>query len=282
MGRPFRYSTAFSTDAVCADVDCNPIENSGGKFVVVAKFASSSGGSDESNPDKDGNDVSDPLLWHDEIDISTTQVSMPIEYAKYIGPKPVNEFLRPNRIIHQPCNSAGVPFDPLPEFELDITVLRITKFTAGWNDGQIAPYRGTINSDAVVINKPDYNFFLQFGPTVGKIKQWSGTFQIVNKIKCWKQTIELHINPLGWRFPLLDRGTTVADEAMDQAQELDNYGGVIPANTRLAKRALDQDDVPLTEPQLLNGNGKLLVPGKPPVYLLYSKYEEVPYANIKW
>jgi hypothetical protein len=277
IGSPFQYSSAFTTDAICTDVDAQPIQNSGGMFFVTAKFSSPSGGDDENNndkKDKDGNKTDDPLQWHDEIDVSTTQVSCPIEYATYLGPNPANEFLRPGLIARDPCNSAGVPFDPLPEYELDITVLRITKYTASWDDALIAPYRGTINSDQFVINKPDYNFSMTVPIIQGKIKQWSGNFHFQDKKKYWKQTIELHINPLGWRFPLLDRGTTktVVDDNPANA----TYGFKIP------KRLVDASNIPLTEPQKLDGNGNLLRAGRDPVYLLYGKYTEVPYANINW
>lgn len=279
IGSPFSYSSAFDADATCVDVNATPIENSLGKFHVVAQFSTNGSEDDDNNNDdrnKDdkGKKTDDPLKWHDEIDVSTTQVSVPIEYATYIGPNPANEFLRPGKINRDPCNSAGVPFDPLPEYELDITVLRITKNVANYDEGQIAPYRGTINSDGFVIQKPAYKFTFPVSPLVAKIKQWSGSFHFAGEIPYWKQTIELHINPLGWRFPLLDRGTTKVVE--DDDPDSSTY------HLRIPKRLVDAGGVPLTEPQKLNGNGGLLRPGADPVYLVYGKYLEVPYGNLIW
>lgn len=278
MGRPFSYAGGVTSYCVCDDVDAQPIVGSEGRFTVAAKFSSQYSGGDDDNSDggkdKNGNKTDDPTQWHDDIEVSTTQVSIPIEYATYIGPIPANDFLKPGKTLRDPCNSAGVPFDPLPEYELDITVLRITKYVRDWDDTQIAKYRGTINNDHFVINKPDYNFSLTVSPFVGKMKQFSGSFHFQDNIKYWKHTIELHINPLGWRFPLLDRGTTKT--VRDDDPTSSTYGDMQP------KRIVDTDGIPLTEPQKLDGNGGLLRPGRDPVYLLYAKYEEVPYGNITW
>ena len=271
IGRGFNFSSSRQNDAVCTEIDASPIENSGGKFSVVAKFTNAT--NQQGGQDEEGNDSKDPRTWHDEIEVSTTQMSLPMEFAKYIGPKPANKFLQPGVEVRDPCNSAGVPFDPLPEYELDITILRITKFAAEWNDAQVNAYRGTINNDNFVIRKPQYNFTTNLFPFEGKIKQWSGVFGFEDKIKYWKHTIELHINPLTWRFLILDRGTTTIEFKK-------SFSGKIIGQVR--KRMVDEDGVPITEPQKLDGNGGLLPDGKPPVYLLYAKYKEVPYANIQW
>jgi hypothetical protein len=275
LGRQFSYSTSIDTEATCNDVSVETIPGGLGKFNVTATFATPTAEQGkEEKQDEDGKPTDDPTQWRDEIEISSTQISVPAEYATYIGPQPANQFLQPGVVKRDICNSAGVPYDPLPEVELDITIIRISKWDIQWNEALIAPYRGTINNDGFVMNKPDYNFSFPISPFVAKIKEWSGSFQIVNDVKVWKHTIEVHINPLGWRLDILDRGTTITE--IDDDPESATYGLAIP------KRLRDSSDFPLTEPQKLNGNGQLLPAGGNPVYLLYAWYREVPYAGINW
>ena len=268
-GRAFA-ANGFDNSSTCSQISADYVEASGDTFLVTATYTPESGEGKQQRPDKDGKMTDDPTKWRDEIDIGSTQMFLPMEFATYVGPRPRNEFLKPGR-FQAVTNSAGEPFDPLPEYELDITVLRITKYGEAWNEDFIAPYRGTINKDHVRINKPNYNFFFQFGPFQGKMKEWAGTAGFANEKVYWKHNIELHVSPVGWRFPLLDKGTTTIGRDPDDAT---NYGKVI--------RLKDQSDYPLTSPILLNGNGEALPKGQDPVVLLYARYSEVNYSDINW
>ena len=274
-GRPFRFSGTTNTAATCTKISAKQVERAEPHAFIVTATHSTPESEDSQRNSKDGKKTDNPLDWHHDIDVSSTQISIPMEKAFYIG-QANNVFLIPGN-IQNVVNSAGEPFDPLPEYEVDITVLRITKFNDSWDEAVAKPLRGTINNDNVQINKQDYNFRFQFDPFTAKIKEYSGTFMFENGIKYWRETLEVWINPFTWRFELLDAGT------MAYKPRLSNGGAILPPRADdIPQRLVDESEYPITSPMPLNGNGFILPKGQPPVFLTYSKYKEVPYANINW
>lgn len=259
------------------------------QYTVTVSYEPLNAEEPQNGTDKDGNATDDPLLFHDEINISYTQTSIPVELATFKGINlggvngaPVRNL--PINSVTIPVNSALVPFDPGIEMELDIKIVQISRNLREFDGITANRYIGTVNSDAVNINKPfPYNYRDAWGPQTAKIKNISGTFMITNKIPHWRQTIEVHINPLGWRRQIVDRG--LARRAIEG--DPDGAGGTISASdinpgVPKIKRVVDSDGYPIAEPVLFDGDGQPLAPGLPVIYLEYEIYQEIPFAGIPW
>jgi hypothetical protein len=288
FGRPYKFANGFNALSTCRTIDATFEEKSGGWWNVVSTYEPLTTTSGATAEDVDGNATQNPLLWHDDIDVSTTQISIPVEQAIFQGFQPggiTNRFLTPGKKTAV-VNSAMVPFDPTLEEEIDITVIRITKYVAKYYGPLYNKYKNAVNSDNVVINKPTYNFFDGFGQYQGKVKQFSATFAIENRIRYYKQTLEVHVNPLplGWRRVVLDKGL----DRRQAAQDPDGLGGTI-SNSDVSFTAAPQhkpieglNGMPLSEPVNLDGNGQPLATGKDNVYLIYSTKNEIPFSGIQW
>lgn len=285
FGDSFSFGNDTDTNAKCRSIAPSYVVNSEGWNEVDVKWEQSGGGSAETTPptnlDANGKETDDPEDWNDEVDSSFTQISVPVEKAIFRGftPEGGHPFLRPGK-VGPTVNSAMVPFDPPPEMEMDIEVVRFTKWQPDWDGAEGKKWIGRVNSDAVVINKPECNFKDNWPALWARIKAYSGVFVMTKKGPWWKRTIEVHINWQGWRGVLVDRGLTGA--AID---------GRRPDGTVVSSSAdwdewlfplVDADGYQISEPVLLDGKGKPLVPGKPPVYLTYTYYEEKSFAGIKW
>ena len=282
---------SFDNSAVCRELNITRISKSEGKYVVTARYEPDiielppwpSG-----KVDINGKEQADPTLWAHEIDISKTQVSIPLESAVFRGFKPPginNKFLKPNTLIPV-VNSALVPYDPPPEWEVDITVLRITKYIKFAFPHEVERFHGAVNSDTVLIVKPAYSFVYRIQPLTARIKNLAFTFQIINGFPVFRHSIELHINPLGWRYNVVDKGLDPRAAPGDP----DGAGGTISEGATFVvgdprnRRLTDKLGNPLVEPVLFDGNGQALAPEKQnnPVYLIYSAYKEIPFLGIQW
>lgn len=285
-----RYSLNGETDnsVRCVAITPRRIDSGSGQWLVAVDWEPPEGADDEpeQGTDIDGNQTDNPLLWHDEIDVGYTQLSIPVEQARFKGcNKNGGVRQRINGLeldtITMPCNSALVPFDPGIEKEIDIKVVRITKNLESYDANFYSNFIGRVNSDRVIVNKREYKFRDVWGPLNARIKQISGTFQITNKIPYWKQTVEVHVNPLGWRRFLVDRGT----EELFRGEQEDFQGNTISnSDERVGKlqQKQDADGYPVATPCLFDGNGRALAEGKPSVFLEWQIYEEIPFAPLKW
>lgn len=287
-GRPFFYGNGFDTTVICKTVDAQYVENSNGWYNVTCGFASAQSQEQKQDGQKsDGTTTQNPLLWHDEIDISFSQIAVPVEQGIFRGFDPPginNPYLKPGN-VGPIVNSALKPYDPTLEEEVDIKVLRITKYTKNYDGGFYSKYQGRVNSDSVTISKAAYGFKESFGPWQGRIKSISGQFAITNGIPHYRQTIEVHIHPAksGWRRYIIDRGF---DERRAFG-DANGKGGTISASDLLTPDEIKYEPVkdlagyPVTEPVLLNGNGQK-VTNSGPVYLIYSTRIEIPFSGIRW
>lgn len=289
IGKVFSYGTSngYSLAAVCRTISATPIAKSEGCYEVEVGYEPIDEEENDQPPerklDRNGKATSNPLEWADEIEISNYQIMLVAEQGTFrqtvpnVGGNPILRADRESAII----NSAGVPFDPPPEYELDVEVLRITKYVAGY-DNSLRNYVSAVNNDAVTINKVDYKFKYDFGPYTCKIKNVAFTYGNQNGVKFYRQVAELHINPAGWRRQILDRG--MARKAM--AGDPDGNGSIISASDApeagnpVFRRIVDADGYPITEPVLLDGKGQPLSPDKPPVFLEYSLYHETAFAGL--
>lgn len=288
IGDPYDFGNDSDSTARCKGLTPSYIEDSGGTWLVRAEFEPLDAEEDEQQEDARGNKQTDPLLWHDEIDVSYTQLSIPVENAIFRGINGGNMRVRAVGTDGPVVNAAGVPFDPTIEKEIDIKIVRITKNVASFNGNTANFYIGNVNSDQVTVNKPAYRFLDLWRPRTARIKNISGTFQIANGIPYWKQSIEVHINPLGWRRFIVNRGTERRQMPGD-IREFDENGtpiqisdGDIQPGQPFHMTIKDADGLPITSPVLLDADGQPLKPDQPALYLEYQTYKERAFAGIRW
>lgn len=295
VGRAYRIGNTRDTSIYCENLDIKRIAKSDGTtgnpggidFLVVASFKSIEGGGlpPVQKQDINGKPTGDPYLWRDEIQLSDYTVTIPSETARFRGAhdrngNPVAGNTLPVNGITPVMNSALELFKPPPEREVSITVVRITKSVAMVFPHLYERYKGAVNNDNVVINKGFYGFLYRFGPYQGKIKSINNTFDIANGIPYWRQTLELHVNNLGWHWHIPDIGTTELLRA-----EM-TYEGITISNSDVGefgyfkKKLTDIRGNPVRGP--LNGNGIRLKKGQEPVYLEYQLDNEIPFAGINW
>lgn len=281
-GRTYNYAGGYDVTSVCKSVDVKYVENSGGKLWTVDSSFAPEQGQPEEKQDPQGNNTTNPLQWRDELDVSYSSITIPVEAAEFRAFQPNainNRFIAPG-YIGPIVNSALKPYDPTLEEEAQIKVLRITKYGPVYQGGNFDAYQGAINGDRVIINKPLYRFFQSIEPYRAYIKGLSATFAVTNNIPHWRQTMELHICNLiyGWFRVLVDRG-------MDERRfpgDPNGRGGTVSNSQRPGyEPAKDKDGVPLSEPVLFDGQGQKLERG-PPVLMIYNTRKIMPFSPIRW
>jgi hypothetical protein len=286
IGDRFQIGSDFDATAICKAIDPELIERSGGLFNVPVVFEPSESNADQKNVgiDPAGKTTGDPLKWHHDIDVSFTPISVPVEFATFRGftnAREANRFMRPG-VYMALQNSAGVAFDPPIEDDIPIKVIRISKNVPFYDDFAFNLYQGAVNSDNVIINKPDYRFKTQFGPYFGKIVQLGATFGVENGIKYFRQTLEIWVNPLGWRRSILDRGT---DQRAAEGDTNADGGIISPSDINpgdaFHRKILGADGAPIVAPVNLDGNGKPLDPRFPAVYGVWSTRHEIPFMPLR-
>jgi hypothetical protein len=221
------------------------------------------------------------LQPRDDIQEYTTQFSVAQEAATFCGAINANQlspFLKPGKLLPV-TNSAGLMHDPQMEEEFDVKVIRITKTVSSFDGNALEAFRGMVNTDEVVIDRPDLKFKEQFGPFYGRLRI-VGADLIYNEedLPQWRQTIEIWINPFGWRRNLLDRGTSTTTWPGED--------GTSVGDPTTFSREKDDEGYPITDPVLLDGNGKKLdVAQRKAVYLVWATKPEgafMPLKGIAW
>lgn len=294
IGDAYDFGGDRDSDARCKGLSPSLIDKSGGIWLVRAEFEPLDNDDDEQKDGAPRNGESEkqtnPLLWHDEIDVGYTQLSIPVEMAEFRGIHGIGANVRflPVGKMTIPVNSALQPFDPGLEQEIDIKVVRITKNVQTFNANTANFYIGTVNSDQVIINKQAYGFLDLWRPLYARIKAINASFQIANQIPYWKQTIEVHVSQLTWRKIVCDRGLD-RRAAPGDILERDEFGNPIlispsdvAPNIAHTMAIKGPDGLPVTTPCLLDGDGQPLEPGRPAVWLNYRVYRERAFAGIRW
>lgn len=295
LGRTYKIGNTRDTSVFCENLDIRRIAMSDGAagtvggvtFLVVANFKPIEGGGlpPVQKIDLSGKPSGDPFQWRDEITTSDYTVTVPAETARFRGAhdrnmNPIDTPTLPLNEISPVMNSALEIFDPPPEREVSVTVVRITKYVSAVYPHLYERYKGAVNLDNVVINKGFYGFLYRFPATTGKIKSINNTFDIANGIPYWKQTLELHVNPLGWHWHIPDRGKNQLGRAEVVLDGITISNSDVGPNGYFKKRILDVRGNPVEG--LLNGSGLLLKKGEEPVYLEYQLDNEIPFAGINW
>lgn len=284
-GRIYRFGNGVDSSAICKNLTADRVQNSDTMFIAKADFEPPQGDK-EQNEDENGNSTDDPLNWHDEISITSTQISLPVWRATIQGGfKGVAAAMRPPGTIGPIVNSAFVPFDPPLEEEDHIGVYRFTKRILRWDDAEAERFRNAVNNQAFVINKPAYGFRKIVRQHRGLIKTFDGNFAIANGVKHYVRVVELWVHPRTWRREVLDMGLGFRAMPGDP----DGEGGTISQvdivdGMPQTRRAQDGQGYPITEPIMLNGDGQALdlAAREEPVFLTYSTKAELNFNGIRW
>lgn len=289
LGDSYAFGSDSDAQSFCVSIDPRRVPQSLGTWIVSVEYEPTEGKDEpEERDDENGKKTDDPLLWHDEISIDYTQITIPAELAQFRGcnlgglnGQPIPPLLTIGRTI-VPCNSAFVPFDPGIDMEVDVKIVRITKNVREYDGNRANGFIGCVNTDQVTINKRKYGYRDVWGPLTARIKNISGSFHLANRIPFWKETTEVHITPVGWRRLICDRGLS-----MILTPELPRPDGSTVSSSDSDRNTLvpvaNQNGQPITEPVLFNGKGRPLNPfTEVPVWLEYQLYAEIPFAPLKW
>jgi hypothetical protein len=280
-------------DSICKKFTVSHEPQSAGIFKVVAEFEPIDG--DDKDKEKPSNSDSgdnsrDPLEWREQMSISYTQVTEPVMLAVFRG---FTTGANGDQVIpgiaalqiggtYIPQNSALVPYDPLPEREIDIKVIRLTKNVPEWDGNAADAWQRTVNTDLVTINKPQLKMIVRIRPLQGRLKQISATSDFQNGVAFVRREVEIWVHPNGWRGRLADMGHHAL--ALNENEEgFVSPGDLINNPGRLEQITLkDKDDYPSTAPVPLDGFGKPLrtKDATKNVWGNWSYYREVPWAPI--
>lgn len=163
-------------------------------------------------------------------------------------------------------NSAGVIYSPPQLYDDDVLQAAISKNLAVV-PAFILQYRNVINSDTVKIDGLTFPAYtLKCAPP--RISRWikEGTFPRFRQV-----TLIIQYREEGWDFDIQDKGF---ETAIILAR--DDGNGTAFKRTKIT----DRNGAWITEPALLNGEGKLLKDGEDPVYFKYRKYREMPFSRL--
>jgi hypothetical protein len=295
LGRSYGIGNTRDSSVYCENLSIDRIGKSDGPsgtpggvdFLIVAGFKPVSGGGlpPVKRIDINGKPQENPLLWKDDISTRNYTITIPAETGRFWGAfdgkgNIVNCATIPLGGGTAVMNSATDIFDPPPSREVSITVLRITRSILAVFPHQYEKYIGAVNVDNVVINKGPYGFLYRFEPTQGLIKTIDNEFDIANGIPYWRHTIEVHVNPLGWRRQIPDIGPNQLGRAEVVLDGVTISNSDVGPSGFFKKRFVDVRGNPVIG--LLNGNGVGLKAGQEPVYLSYQIENEIPFAGINW
>lgn len=281
VGRVYNIGNTRNASLFCRAVNVNRVGKSA-IFEATAEFEPQTIQLQVTKQDGQGRPSTNPFTWRHEIHVSNYTVTVPAESGTFRGafpPGAVGNKLPLNGFTPV-MNSALQRFDPPPEREVSVTVVRITKYTPTLFPHLYQRFIGSVNNDNVVINKGSYGFLYRFLPYQGKIRDVSAAFDIANGIPHFKQTLELHVNPLGWRRFILDQGDDEVFAAQEKMDGVTISNSEVGQNGFFRRRVLDPRGNPVRG--LLDGNGKLLKKGQQPVFLIYQIDNELPFAPIQW
>lgn len=185
-----------------------------------------------------------------------------IEWGKAVSNVEIDRDINGDPIL----NSAGQSPDPPITEEFEDLVFRMTRNENYFNALLAHEYKGAVNSD----------IFLGFDPGFAKCIEISGTRARVADLVYWKVRYEIHFrlsNPIpgtpkiGWIRRLLDEG------------RIEKTGTAGDGTPELLQNK-DQEGTVLSEPVLLDGEGKKLADGSPAVYLEFETRRKLPFETL--
>jgi hypothetical protein len=180
-------------------------------------------------------------------------------------------------------NSAFMPIVPAQETDLHIAVVRRSFYHADFDQDLVNQLLGRVNSNDLTFNRNGY--IGSWPATTAKVVEYGGTLEFINGLFVWRNRVEVHIHPHGWRRQICDRG--LVRRAMPG--DPDGAGGSISASDMVAgvpavRAITDVAGIPVARDVLLDGDGQPLIDDAvipAAVYGLWAVDPEVAFpANI--
>jgi len=287
--------------AICKSVNVTPLGNKAWR--ATANFAAPQFDETEDDVmlDEDDEPTDDPSKQGLEVSIALVQMSKPAEMGDYVkgwskqgvffapfpgGPMPRSQNIRMDAIT----NSAMGVFDPPPEIDYSRVAVTISRNQKRFNANRLLPFNDTVNNDPIKLRfggKAKERFKLDIKPGEAKMQTIGADRRISSEGEVyWRVSFEFHVEPGkgrdAWRAFILDRGFGHS-ASFDPKTGLNLYQlgegetdlGVTPVPF------VTRDGHTPNEPVLLNGAGKPLPKGTPPVFLVYQLYHETAWAPLK-
>lgn len=227
-GAAFPYDTLAICKQLTADYE--DINASREVILVTATYETGGGGDEQVEDENPINDRPD-IRWDERT------VRLPVRVD--IDGKPIQ-------------NSAGQPFDPLPEEDFRIVVYEYSHNVISMSPTRTNDYRGAINSDNLVIGG------LPVEPFQARMARIQHQNAERNGVRYWRESIVVEIVD-DHRLTLVDEGIMKKSGVAGGPGDPHYIGGgefkVIPM--------LDDFGNPIFEPTLLDGNGEPLGGGNP-------------------
>lgn len=282
-GRTFRLGNEFDTGAICRSVRPVRVDDSGGIYNVSCDFDDRETDEQEQKQDENGKITDNPIDWLPEIEVSSGGYSMPVEHATFLqalNADGASPHMKPGKFLPV-TNSALQPLNPTFEEEYSYKIIRFARNVAAYDDAFWNKYHDAINKSEVTINLRKLKFKTVVAKHHGKLKV-GASLNFTNGVLYYRRTLELQIR--AWDRPILDQGTlesySVGDSLPDQSQVTQN--DIPSGRTTMDLTAKDRDDMPLADPFLLDGKGKRLKEGKPPVSLVWRTFHEEDFSKVDW
>lgn len=233
-----------------------------------------------------------PWRWEPELSVSFSPQQVPVYQAEYVSGLVGQAALTtaPGTMV-MPRNSANTVYDPPLEKDDNRLILRIKTHTLFFNVDLAKSTINTVNKFSVTfgrynvdaLGRPKEGIYGNFAEGTLKVASIEGAYRLEHtsdeEHEYYEINIEIHWRDTGWREFVVDRGLNIAQKA----GEANGRGGFFSAgpqpNGGLSTPIQGADGEPITEPQLLDGDGHTLGAGLDPVYLEYKLYTEIDYAT---
>jgi len=176
-----------------------------------------------------------------------------ISYRWETSREPIDEDANGEPIV----NSSGEPFDPPIEENFEDLVMTITQNEATFDPAKFTNYNGRTNSKE----------FGGFAAGLVKMKAPTGDEQQQGAAKYFRVTWTFVVRNDGWKRRQLDRG-------FRELVGVDADGK--PKYTQIK----DTDGNPISEPALLDGNGRKLAKGHPAVWLNFQTKKTADFNDV--
>jgi len=281
LGDSYAYAGDTNAEALAKRIRARRDLRTTGRWLVTVSYAPLE---DEDGKDSDGNATDNPLDFRPVIRSNTVQYQRPVDVSKFLGGYhgdaaamfPIGDYATP-------CNSAGVPFNPRPMRDDSRTVVNITRNLAVYDSDDAEAWTNTVNLNDFQIMK--FGFVGSFGKRTTRIRAFSGDLRRQNGVDFWEASCVLDRDPRRWFERILDQG--VHARALDG--DPDGRGGQFSPNRPRAagvpqlRRLVDDDEMPISDPVLFDGDGQPLpldVWPIEPVFGNWLHYEEQPFEAL--
>lgn len=183
----------------------------------------------------------DPLTADPKYSWGSAQFSRPIDFD-------INDAL---------LNSAGDPFDPAIEKEDSRDVLRVTRNEATYSPSIASTYKNKVNSGT----------FYGYPPGHAKVFDISAdSFRHTDGNVYWTVNYEVHFSRDGFQPKVLDQGYRYINSQGDQEH--------------ITVKDKEGQEIPVSSPKNLDGNGGILPEGGDAVFLDFEIYESANFAGL--